>query len=1098
MYIADLHIHSRYSRATSKDCTPEYLDLWARRKGIHIVGTGDFTHPQWREELEEKLEPAEEGFYVLKEEYRIKEQGAPDMMSPRFVVTGEISSIYKKNGRVRKVHSLILLPGLEDAERISAKLEQIGNIHSDGRPILGLDCHDLLENVLELCPSAVYVPAHIWTPHFSLFGAFSGFDTVEECFEDLTPYIHAMETGLSSDPPMNWRVSALDRYQLISNSDAHSPAKLGREATLLECGMSYEGLSRAVQTGEGLYGTIEFFPEEGKYHMDGHRKCSICLTPSETVRYGGKCPVCGRKLTIGVSHRVEELADRKEGYIRDGAKAFESLVPLPEVIGASVGNSETSKKVQKEYQKMLLELGPEFEILRNLPLEDIRRVSGGRIAEGIRRLREGDVERIPGFDGEYGVIRLFCTDELNNMEGQMDFFSLLGAGPDRKTKADKEKTASGTEAQNEDGQDEKQPAGMAVREEPGPCLTSGQDEKQAAGQTECAAQDNNSDDAAEKKPVRMELNAEQERAVVSVSAKIAVKAGPGTGKTKTLISRLKYLLENRKVSPAEITAVTFTNQAAEEMRQRVGKAAGKRRGARSVQIGTFHAVCLDFLTDQVEEFSLAGEGEQRRLAGLALARAGLDIGIKEFLENVSRRKSGLEEREDAQEDGADLLRKAKEDYEDRKKQEKLYDFDDLLIRTAEYFEQGAVPDKWKKRFRYLLVDEFQDINPAQHRLIDVWSRLGRELFVIGDPDQAIYGFRGADPYCFDRLARENSDLEIIRLKENYRSSPQIIQAASSVWEADKNAESLHPNCPDNVPVRLVKAGSPMGEAIFIAKEINRLAGGIGMLEAHQAAWDNGERTVRGFGDIGVLCRTHRQADLVEKCLQRESIPYIRAGREAFLEDDTVQGSLAFFRYLENPGDTEAMQVCADKIWKLEENELTEEIIVNAAEKYRPLYKKKKPARFVDTWIKEMHLEESESMQKLFQMTVFYSSMHEFMETIDLGAESDLKRCPSGKYTAETVTVMTLHGSKGLEFPVTFIYGVNQGSIPLESENRDVDMEEERRLFYVGMTRAKEELIMTSSGTESSFVQGLDEAVVQRENVEKKKEQTCRQMSLFDY
>ena len=406
-YIGDLHIHSRYSRATSKDCTPEHLDLWARRKGIHIVGTGDFTHPAWREELKEKLEPAEDGLYVLKDGYRIKEDPVPGGKIPRFVVTGEISSIYKKNGKTRKVHSLILLPGLEDAERISARLEQIGNIHSDGRPILGLDCRDLLEIVLELCPRAVYVPAHIWTPHFSMFGAFSGFDTVEECFEDLTSYIHAVETGLSSDPPMNWRVSALDRFQLISNSDAHSPAKLGREANLFDIPLSYEGLYRAIQTGEGLGGTIEFFPEEGKYHMDGHRKCGLCLTPSETVKYNGKCPVCGRKITIGVSHRIGELADRPEGYVKPGAKPFESLVPLPEVIGASVGRGAAGVKVQREYRRLLAELGPEFEILRNIPPEDIRRAAGDRMAEGIQRLRNGQVECVPGFDGEYGVIRLF-------------------------------------------------------------------------------------------------------------------------------------------------------------------------------------------------------------------------------------------------------------------------------------------------------------------------------------------------------------------------------------------------------------------------------------------------------------------------------------------------------------------------------------------------------------------------------------------------------------------------------------------------------------------------------------------------------------------
>ena len=260
MYIGDLHIHSHYSRATSKDLTPEYLDLWARKKGIDIVGTGDFTHPAWRAELAEKLEPAEPGLYILKKERMIRHSCAAGSPQPRFVISGEISSIYKKNDKVRKVHSLILLPSLEDAEILSRRLEAIGNIHSDGRPILGLDCHDLLAITLDACPEAIYVPAHIWTPHFSLFGAFSGFDTIEECYEELTPQVHALETGLSSDPSMNRRLSALDSFHLISNSDAHSPAKLGREANLFDIPMSYDGLYGAIQRGEGLAGTIEFFP----------------------------------------------------------------------------------------------------------------------------------------------------------------------------------------------------------------------------------------------------------------------------------------------------------------------------------------------------------------------------------------------------------------------------------------------------------------------------------------------------------------------------------------------------------------------------------------------------------------------------------------------------------------------------------------------------------------------------------------------------------------------------------------------------------------------------------------------------------------------
>lgn len=328
------------------------------------------------------------------------------------MVTGEISSIYKKGGKTRKVHSLLILPGMEAAQKLSQKLEAIGNIHSDGRPILGLDCHDLLELMLEQTPQGIYVPAHIWTPHFAMFGAFSGFDSVEECFGDLTPYVHAVETGLSSDPPMNWRVSNLDRYQLISNSDAHSPSKLGREANLMDIELSYEGLERAVQKGEGLCGTVEFFPEEGKYHYDGHRKCKVCLTPAQTRAYGGKCPVCGKKITVGVEHRIEVLADREEGFIRENAKDFENLMPLPEIIAQAYGlRLASGVKVQRQYGKMLSELGSEFEILRNVPKEDIEKKAGSRIAEGIRRVREGEVKKHPGFDGEYGIIQLFREGE---------------------------------------------------------------------------------------------------------------------------------------------------------------------------------------------------------------------------------------------------------------------------------------------------------------------------------------------------------------------------------------------------------------------------------------------------------------------------------------------------------------------------------------------------------------------------------------------------------------------------------------------------------------------------------------------------------------
>ena len=405
--IADLHIHSRFSMATSKEGTPENLDFWARKKGISLIGTGDFTHPVWREELKERLVTEGNGLYHLRDEYVKEESRKFPGEGTHFVVSGEISSIYKKNGKTRKVHNVILLPSLEAADAMAQRLEKIGNIHSDGRPILGMDSHDLLEMMLDVCPEGILIPAHIWTPHFSVLGAKSGFDSVEECFEELAPYIHALETGLSSDPAMNWRISKLDRYQLVSNSDAHSPSKLGREANLLDIDCSYEGLYRAIQTGEGLEGTVEFFPEEGKYHFDGHRKCGVSLSPVEAERLGGICPVCGKKLTMGVDHRVEQLADRAEGFVKKDGKKYESLVPLPEVISACMGYSTASKKVQGCFEQMIQTLGTEFDILRNVPSEDIKSCAGERIAEGIENVRTGNVKRIPGYDGEYGKIELF-------------------------------------------------------------------------------------------------------------------------------------------------------------------------------------------------------------------------------------------------------------------------------------------------------------------------------------------------------------------------------------------------------------------------------------------------------------------------------------------------------------------------------------------------------------------------------------------------------------------------------------------------------------------------------------------------------------------
>ncbi len=1039
MHIADLHIHSRFSRATSGECDAPHLDLWARKKGIDLIGTGDFTHPAWRAELEQQLMPAEEGLYVLRPELRLP-GGAPGAAQPRFVVTGEISSIYKRGGRTRKVHNLILLPGLEQAELLARRLEAVGNIRSDGRPILGLDSRDLLEITLESCPDAIFIPAHIWTPHFSMFGAFSGFETLEECFGDLSGHIHAVETGLSSDPPMNWRVAQLDGLQLVSHSDAHSPAKLGREADLLVCELSYPSLKRALDTGEGLVGTVEFFPEEGKYHLDGHRNCDVCLEPGETARLDGRCPVCGKKLTVGVQNRVEQMASRPEGFRPAWAKAFESLVPLPEVIAASTGASPAGVRVLRQYEAMLQKLGPEFSILRERPLDDIERAAGPCVAEGIRRLRAGQVRRVPGFDGRYGTIGLLSPDEIERLSGQSSLFGEENAvtAPKRKTKASTIRA--------------KAPA-------PAP------------------------DQAAEAPAA---LNEEQRQAAGADSSVIAVVAGPGAGKTRTLVARVEALLR-RGVRPADITAVTFTDQAAAELRQRLESALGGKRALRGLTAGTFHSICLRLLPG----VRVAGDAEALELAGQTARELGRKEAPRRLLQAVSQVKNGVEGALDAL--GADFFAR----YNARLRGSGLLDFDDLL---AEALRRSA---ENKTCFAHLLVDEFQDINDLQYELVRTWSAGGRSLFVIGDPDQSIYGFRGASGCCFDRLCADRPDTGIIRLRDNYRSTPQVLACAAAVMTAgDGRERAMTPHRPDGAPVRLVTAADPLSEGVFVAKEIARMTGGVDMLDAHRAP---AREQARAFSDIAVLCRTHRQAALIERCLRHDDIPAVIVGREDFLQDPAVRGLLGFFRWLLDGGDLASLRLCLQTVWDCPADLIERacsacgpwgqtppdlealraqcgafpllQAWLDAAGQYAPLVPREKPHKLLARWTDG---EPPAAMQKLGDMAVFYPTMGALLQAVDAGSEADLRRAAGKGVASGAVRLMTLHGAKGLEFPAVFVTGACRRSIPLESENGQSDREEERRLFYVGLTRAREELILTCPGELTDFLQGLPPGTVQTE------------------
>lgn len=409
-FIADFHIHSKFSRATSEKTDLSNIAKWAEIKGVKVIGCGDFTHPQWIKSIKEELKPAEPGLFQYKD-------------SPvRFILSSEISCIYSKGGKVRKIHIVVLAPSIEIAEKINEKLSKIGNLKSDGRPILGLDAKELAKIVLDISSDCMVIPAHCMTPWFGLFGSKSGFDSLEECFEEMSPFIYAVETGLSADPSMLWRIPDVRKISVISNSDAHSPEKIGREANVFDTELDYYSIVEAIRTKKGFVETIEFYPQEGKYYGDGHRACNIYMDSKDSLRYSELCPVCGKPLTVGVMNRIEKLADKPEGFVPDVTVSFRSIVPLKEIIGEALGVGPGTKRVEAEYDKLINAFHSEFSILLDVPFDELKDVAFSAVAEGIKRAREGKVNISPGFDGEYGKVKIFSEAEKREAIRQKTLF----------------------------------------------------------------------------------------------------------------------------------------------------------------------------------------------------------------------------------------------------------------------------------------------------------------------------------------------------------------------------------------------------------------------------------------------------------------------------------------------------------------------------------------------------------------------------------------------------------------------------------------------------------------------------------------------------
>ncbi len=937
---ADLHVHSRYSRACSRDCDLEHLSWWARRKGITVVGTGDFTHPAWFEELKQKLVPAEPGLFRLRPEIDrevVRTLPATCHGEVRFMLSVEISTIYKRADRTRKVHHLVYVPDFDAAAEVSRQLGRIGNLGSDGRPILGLDSRDLLE--ISLAAAGYLVPAHVWTPWFAVFGSKSGFDALEDCYLDLTEHVFALETGLSSDPAMNWRVSALDRYRLVSNSDAHSPPALGREATVFDTELDYFAIRRALETGVGFGGTVEFFPEEGKYYADGHRACGVHLEPAQTRALDGRCPVCGKPVTVGVLHRVEELADRPAGVRPEGAPGFANFLQLPQVIGELRGVGPKSKKVVGEIAKLAALFGPELEILQSVPLDEVAAHSR-KLATALERLRSGRVVSEPGYDGEYGVIRVFEDGEVAD-DGLFDLTE-VAASPG--------KAAAVTRRTNR----------------PAVTPTMFAAEGLAIGVASALGG----------------LDPDQQAAAAYGSGPLLIVAGPGTGKTRTLTHRIADLVTARGVRPETCLAITFTRRAADEMRERLRALLPDR--ADRITVTTFHSLGLRILREQYE-------------------RAGLPADFQV-------------------EDGGEI------------------GFDDLIRLPVELLESDQeLAVTYRERYQWISVDEYQDVDEWQYRLLRQLALPDGNLCAIGDPDQAIYGFRGADVGFFLRFQADYPKAHVVRLTRNYRSGRDILAGAlQTIAPATLVPQrELRPADPAGtaVPIGLYHAADAATEASFVARTIDQLLGGTSLhsLDTGRASADGSAGL--SFADIAVLYRADTQSQPIMEALTGAGVPFQKRSHDRLLDRPGVR---AILKELAHHRD---LAGAADAVVHREQGRAAE--VYTATQLLRPLAER------------------------------CGSDLNQLRTELALDAEVD-----TWDPRADLVSLLTLHASKGLEFKVVFIVGCAAGVLPSPWAD---DVREERRLCFVGMTRARRHLYLSHGGPPSVFLADLRPEVTERLN-----------------
>jgi uncharacterized protein (TIGR00375 family) len=1074
-FIADLHIHSKYSRATAKNLDLENLYYTAQIKGVSVVGTGDFTFPAWVEQIESKLEETEPGLFSLKPEIarKIDETVPASCRNPvRFILQTEISNIYKREGRVRKNHNLVYFPDLLAVKKFNARLDALGNIKSDGRPILGLDARALLEIMLETSDLGFFVPAHIWTPWFSMLGSKSGFDTIEECFGDLKKYIFAVETGLSTDPPMNWRVSDLDHVSLISNSDAHSPGYLGRNASVFNTDLDFFSMRSALETRdcEAFKGTLDMFPHQGKYHYDGHRKCNVSLNPEATEKLGGICPVCKKPLTLGVLYRVQELADRREGFIPENRQTYTSIIPLADILSQIFEVGPKTKRVTGYYQKAIEALGPELPLLTQLSFEKIKGAGVPLLAEAIMKMRGGDIQIDPGFDGEYGKVNIFSRQEKQDLRGEKSFSFILPSP--RAPKKEK----------NVPPRVEKKPR-VKKKSDPFP--------KPARPARELGLLEG--------------LNPGQKQAVESKNPAILIQAGPGTGKTRTLTAKIASLISEKKTDPNAILALTFTNKAARELTRRIDDFLP--REGNKVLASTFHGFCLKFLKEMFE-FN-AGLMEDR--LRLELIKNGLEAAVQPdlTLENGIREKGVREKKTKGRFSGkkgvgqldrmislckqqllgpsddlsciagkgeVGVLGQVYTAYQQQCQALNLVDFEELIFLFHRLLKGSPrVLAQVQKRFAHIFIDEYQDLNMAQYELVKLLAQTSN-LVVIGDPDQSIYGFRGSDNRYFKRFAIDFPGCEKIFLDQNYRSTQTILDASFQMISrsVENNGCPIFSNLNTAQRVIVKETATQTAEAVAVGKMIEKLVGGLSFF-----SMDTGKLNTSGvpmgekeysFSDVAVLFRTRKQGDIFAEVFQREGIPFQTADKTNFYSQEGIQQVLSLFRIITRRANKMDYQILRDHFNLLSQKKglkIRQDTDGQTRQIIAPIFDQigdKNSSACIEVIIDFLDagqvIQQNEGLVTAYETLISLARMYpdpaSFMDYLVLDQDPDYL---AG--SVEKVSLMTLHSAKGLEYPVVFVTGCEQGLIPFARDGKTCDnLEEERRLFYVGMTRAMDILCLT--------------------------------------